>query len=156
MSEPAEGRIERLLRRGAKEVRPYITGRLASEVEEEYGLTDVVKLASNENPLGPSPKAMRAARKAVGAVERYPDGSARALKKELARMLSLKEEELVIGNGGDDVLSILGRTLINEGDECIIPNPSFAPYETVTRVMGGVPVFSPLKDFAIDLEDIRG
>ncbi|MFQ5894476.1 MAG: histidinol-phosphate transaminase [Nitrospinota bacterium] len=144
-----------LLRKGVAELTPYKGGQSAEQVRAAYGLDRVVKLASNENPFGPAPRAVEAIRAALDELHRYPDGNASRLKEALAPRLGCSPEELFIGNGGDDVLSVLARTVVDVGDECLIPSPSFSPYEVVTRVMGGVPVFSPLREFRVDLEGYR-
>ncbi|MFQ5693390.1 MAG: histidinol-phosphate transaminase, partial [Nitrospinota bacterium] len=107
------------------------------------------------NPLGPSPLAVEAAREALAESHVYPDGGAGDLRAALAERVGLRPENFFVGNGADDVLQNLARAFVNRGDECVIPAPSFHPYTTVTRVMGGVPVYSPLRQYRIDLADVR-
>ena len=147
--------IEKLLRRGIGDLEVYVPGRSIDEVKAEFGLDTVEKMAGNENPLGTSPKAIEAARMALKSVHIYPDGHARDLKAALAGRHGLLPENFFVGNGADDVLQNIARAFLNEGDECIIPSPTFHPYTTVTEIMGGVPIVSPLRDFRIDLNDVR-
>ncbi len=146
---------EKLLRRGIEDLKAYVPGRRIEEVADEYGLSEVSKLASNENALGPSPLAVQAIKGVLKGLHRYPDGGAGALRRRLAEKLGVKEEEIFVGNGGDDVLSVLARTFLSEGEEAVIPQPTFSPYAHVTRVMGGKVVPSPLWDFRVSLDDVR-
>ncbi len=146
--------VEPLLRKGVSSLEAYVPGRAIEDVAAEYGLSEVVKLASNENALGPAPGAMEAIRGALEGLHRYPDGGAKALAARLARKLGVSPSRIFVGNGGDDVLSVLSRTLLNEGEEVVIPRPTFSPYAHMSRVMGARVVFSPLRDMRIDLEDV--
>jgi len=146
---------EKLLRRGVASLKAYVPGRSVEDVASEYGLSDVVKLASNENALGPSPAALRALRGALEGLHRYPDGAAKALRGRLAEKLGVRRERIFVGNGGDDVLSVLARTFLNEGEEVIVPQPTFSPYAHVSRVMGAKVLASPLSEFRVDLRDVR-
>jgi histidinol-phosphate aminotransferase len=145
---------EKLLRKGISSLDIYVPGRRAEEVGREYGLTEVFKLASNENASGPSPAALEAIQGVLKGLHRYPDGHAGVLRAALAAKLGVEAAQIFIGNGGDDVLSVLARTFLNDGDEVIIPQPTFSPYRHVSQVMGANVVFSPLLDFRIDLDDI--
>ncbi|MBI2881467.1 MAG: histidinol-phosphate transaminase [Candidatus Tectomicrobia bacterium] len=147
--------MARLLREGIGGLEDYVPGRSIEEVKAEFGLEAVEKMASNENPLGPSPLAVEAAREALAASHLYPDGSAGSLRAALARRFGLKPGNFFVGNGADDVLQNLARAFVNQGEECVIPFPFFHPYTTVTQVMGGVPVYSPLRGCRVDLSDVR-
>ena len=146
--------VEELLRRGVSSLKAYVPGRSIEEVAAEYGLSEVVKLASNENALGPTPGAIDAIRGALDGLHRYPDGGAKALAARLAQKLGVSPACVFMGNGGDDVLSVLSRTFLDEGDEVVIPRPTFSPYAHVSRVMGAKVVFSPLREMRIDLDDV--
>ena len=146
--------VEDLLRKGVSSLHAYVPGRSIEDVAAEYGLRDVVKLASNENALGPTPGAVDAIRGALDGLHRYPDGGAKALVGRLAQKLGVAPSQVFVGNGGDDVLSVLSRTFLNDGDEVVIPQPTFSPYAHVSRVMGAQVVFSPLRDMKIDLDDV--
>lgn len=146
--------VEELLRKGVSSLKAYVPGRSIEEVAAEFGLSEVVKLASNENALGPAPGAVDAIRGALDGLHRYPDGGAKALAGRLAEKLGVSPSCVFMGNGGDDVLSVMSRTFLNEGDEVVIPQPTFSPYAHVSRVMGAQIVFSPLRDMRIDLDDV--
>ena len=133
-------------------IKPYQPGKPIEELEREYGITDSIKLASNENPLGPSPKAAKAVEDSSVRLHRYPDGSGYALTRKLAEKLGLSPDRIVLGNGSDDVIGMLCRTLLKAGDEAVMTAPSFLMYEILVRSVGADPVFVPLNDLAVDLE----
>lgn len=133
-------------------IRPYSTGKPIEELARETGARKIVKLASNENPLGPSPLAVQAIRGALEGVHRYPDGSAFALVRKLSRRLGVEPDSIVIGNGSDDLIGMLTRALLSPGDEAVMGKPSFLMYDIMTRVSGAVPVAVPLKGMTIDLD----
>ncbi len=137
-------------------IKPYVPGKPVEEVERELGLKNVIKLASNENPLGPSPKAVEALRLLLPRLNYYPDGNCFYLKQALAEKLSVKPEELIIGNGSDEILSLITRVYIHPGDEALMAAPTFSEYEFAMRMMGGLPCYIPLtgKNFAYDLAAI--
>ncbi len=146
----------RLARRGILDIKPYVPGKPIQEVKRELGLDDVIKLASNENPLGPSPLAVKAIRDAVDQIHIYPDGECHDLRKALSRVFGIGPECFIFGNGGEEIISLIGKAFINEGDACVIPHPVFDAYETVIRIMGGVCRYSGLLDYRIDLDDMLG
>jgi histidinol-phosphate aminotransferase len=133
-------------------IKPYVPGKPIEELERELGIRRSIKLASNENPLGPSPMAMEAVRDAIPSLHRYPDGSGHALIQALARHLNCPAETIVIGNGSDDIIALLTNTLLQPGERAVMPQPSFLMYEIAVRAVGAEPVFVPLQDLAIDLE----
>ena len=104
---------------GIETIHPYQGGKPIEEVQREYGIDDVIKLASNENPLGPSPFAMEAIKRAAAEVNLYPDGNTYYFKNELAEHLGVSPDYLIFGNGSNDVLQIVGETYISPGDEVI-------------------------------------
>lgn len=134
-------------------IKPYVPGKPVEEVERELGLKNVIKLASNENPLGPSPKAAEALKQILPRLNYYPDGNCFYLKQALAEKLSLEPEQLIIGNGSDEILSMIARVYIHPGDEALMATPTFSEYDFAMRVMGGIPCCIPLigKNFAYDL-----
>ncbi len=136
-----------------RELAPYEPGKPMEELERELGITDSIKLASNENPLGPSPKAVEAMRSALSEIHRYPDGACFELRTALSKRLGVAENQLVFGTGADEILELIAKTLIGPGDEVIYPWPSFAMYPIVVKGMGGtiVPV-SLDADFGHDLD----
>jgi histidinol-phosphate aminotransferase len=137
-------------------IKPYVPGKPVEEVERELGLTNVIKLASNENPLGPSPKAVEALSRILPRLHYYPDGNCFYLKQALAKKLAVAPEQLIIGNGSDEILSLIARAYINPGDESLAAGPTFSEYDFAMRLMGGVPRSVALagKDFAYDLKAI--
>lgn len=136
--------IERLVNPHIRELQPYVPGKPIEEVERELGIVGSVKLASNENPLGPSPKALAALGGELADVYRYPDGACFVLRARLAERLGVAQDQLVFGCGADEVLELLVKTFLAPGDEVVMPWPSFAMYPIVVRGMGGVPVRVPL------------
>lgn len=123
---------------------PYEPGKPIEEVQRELGLRDVVKLASNENPLGPSPKALAAIQAAAGGVHRYPDGKSFRLRHALAERLGVEPGQLVFGAGSDEIFELLAKAFLSEGDEVVFAWPSFAMYPIVTQGMGARAVRVPL------------
>ncbi len=132
-------------------IQPYIPGKPIEELERELGISHSVKLASNENPVGPSPKALRALESGVADLNRYPDSSGYYLKNALSRYLSVSEEELILGNGTNELLDIAARTLLRDGDEAVMAVPSFVVYSMAVQSVGGKSVQIPLKDHVHDL-----
>ncbi len=130
---------------------PYPPGKPLEELEREYGIVDSIKLASNENPLGPSPKAVAAMQAVLTRLHRYPDGSGYYLRRKLSEKFGLPFEGIVLGNGSNEIIELVIRAFVMPGDEVVLPAPSFLVYGLVVQTVGarGVPV--PLKDFHIDL-----
>lgn len=126
-------------------------------IKEQYGLTDVVKLNSNENPLGPSPRAVAAIREALPELSRYPAVGAAQLRQGLAARLGreLTSENFFTGNGASEVLTMIVQGFLGQGDESIICRPTFPMYETLTRRHGGTPVWADLDaDFCYNVDRV--
>jgi histidinol-phosphate aminotransferase len=140
------------IKKSILELIPYPPGKPIEELTREYGIQKVIKLASNENPLGPSPKALEAIRKALPQLHRYPDGSGYYLKESLSHYLGLKPEQILLGNGSNEIIELALRTFLRPGFEVISPKPSFLVYGKVVQAMGGKNVLVPLKKFTIDLD----
>jgi len=138
--------------RGLADIRPYVPGKPIEEVQREYGLTDIIKMASNENPLGPSPRAMRALAEEVPRLHLYPDGDSYDLRHALARHLGVQPEQVTVGNGADGVIVQTCLAYLDDGDEVIVGQPSFPIYDTYTYVMRARLVPVPLRDYRLDLE----
>jgi|TARA_B100002003_G_C14110559_1_gene534154 histidinol-phosphate aminotransferase len=134
---------------------PYSPGKPLEELEREYGIVDSIKLASNENPLGPSPKAITAILAAAEKLNRYPDGSGRRLIEKISEYHSVRPSNIVLGNGSDEIISMLTRTFLQYGDEVILPKPTFLMYDILARGAGATPVYVPLKSLSIDLKRIE-
>ncbi len=131
----------------------YEPGKPIEEVARELGLdpAGIIKLASNENPNGPSPKAVAAAMAALKQGELYPDGGCFALRQKLAARHGLDPAQFVVGNGSNEILELLGHVFLRPGDEVVMGNPAFVVYKLVTLLFGGRPVEVPLKQWAHDL-----
>ncbi len=133
-------------------LKPYVAGKPLEELEREYGITDAIKLASNENPLGPSPLAIKAIQKAVKELHRYPNGGSYHLGERISKHFDVARENIILGNGSDDIIAMLARVLLQPGDEAVLPQPSFLFYEIMIRCSGATPVEVPLKDGLTDLD----
>lgn len=135
-------------------IQPYEPGKPIEEVERELGLTRIVKMASNENPLGPSRRALRAMRRALAQAHLYPEGPATELKKRLAEELRIGESQLVLGNGSNEIIELLARGFLSEGDQVISSASTFLVYPLVTQACGAEYVEVPMKEFRYDLKGI--
>lgn len=148
-------RIDIKVSEGIENLTPYPPGKPIEELERELGVTDSIKIASNENPLGPSKKAKEVLHGAIDGLNRYPDGSNFYLKEKLAKKLVVKEDMLVFGNGSNEIIELLIRTFCDKGDEVIMGKPSFAVYPIISKASGAVPIEVPLKEnFDYDLDGI--
>ena len=140
------------------DIKPYVPGKPVEELERELGIKDSVKLASNENPLGPSPMAIKAALdllvncRSSNSLNRYPDGSGYYIKKALAEKFSVSSDEVILGNGSNELIDIAVRTFLQPGDEAIMADPSFVVYPMSVRARGGKAIRIPLKDYTHDLD----
>ena len=135
-------------------MKPYVPGRTIDDVKREYGLSEAVKLASNENPLGCSPKAKEAVIRSLAETCYYPDGNCTGLRALLSESLGVEPGEIVFGCGADEIITTAGKVFINPGDECITSAVTFSQYEASTVSMGGVMIFAPMKNNANDLDAI--
>lgn len=125
---------------------PYTPGKPIEELERELGIKGSIKLASNENPLGPSRKAIEAIMKAVENIHRYPDGGGYYLKKTLSERHEVKPEQIILGNGSNEVIEVFVRTFLRPGDEAIMASPSFVVYPMVIQAAYGKNVIVPLRE----------
>lgn len=135
-------------------ITPYPPGKPLDELEREYGITDPIKLASNENPWGPSPKAVQAIENALGNLNRYPDGSSFYLVEAISQKFGLLQEEVVLGSGSNEVIDFLVKAFVEPGNEVITSHPSFLMYQKFVQVRGGINHVVPLRDMHHDLEAI--
>lgn len=140
--------------KNVKELIPYVPGKPVEELERELGVRNAVKLASNENPLGPSPRAMEAVKNSLPVCNRYPDGGCFYLKGKLAEKLGVSPENLIIGNGSNEVIQIAARTYMNHEHEAIFGGHAFIVYPLVTKAVGAKEIVSPMPDMKNDLQDI--
>ena len=131
---------------------PYSPGKPVEEVERELGIKGAIKLASNENPLGPSPRALRALLEALPESHRYPDGGGYYLKQGLAARLGVTPEHLILGNGCNEILELVARCFLLPGDEVVIADPAFVIYGMLAQLQGCEKLLVPLKAWTHDLE----
>lgn len=118
---------------GVQKLTPYLPGKPISDLQRELGIDHVVKLASNENPLGPSPKALTAIKAALEELHLYPDGSGFALKTALAKKFGLDRNGITLGNGSNDVLELIARAFLGDGLSAVFSEHAFAVYPIVTQ-----------------------
>ncbi|WP_027701986.1 histidinol-phosphate transaminase [Metaclostridioides mangenotii] len=147
--------IEKLLRNTVKDLNQYIPGEPIEKVKEKYGVDEIIKLASNENPLGASPKAIKAMKDMLDISHLYPDPEANDLRRKLAFSLGLKQDNFIIANGADNIITLLGEGFVNKDDEVIYCSPSFPSYRTAIIKNEGIPVEVPLTpDYKYNLDGI--
>jgi len=148
--------LERVVKAHIRSLEPYKPGKPIEELERELGIEGAIKLASNESPLGPSPRAVAAVREAVAGIHRYPDGASFALRRKLAAKLGVEAGQLVFGCGADEILELIAKCVLGPGDECVFAWPSFAMYPIVVQGMGATPVAVPLDGALVhDLDAMR-
>ena len=136
---------------GIAHIAPYQPGKPIDELKRELGLDDVVKLASNENPLGCSPHAKAAIVQAVEEIGRYPDGNGFALKQQISQQFNVAMNQITLGNGSNDILELVARTFVAAGDEVIYSQHAFAVYALATQAVGAIGVEVPAKNYGHDL-----
>ncbi|HEX5364489.1 MAG TPA: histidinol-phosphate transaminase [Gallionella sp.] len=136
-------------------IAPYQPGKPISELERELGITGIVKLASNENPLGASPAAVAAARAALDEIGLYPDGNGFALKDALVQRYGVAHNQVVLGNGSNDLLELSARAFLTVGDKAVYSAHAFAVYALATQAVGAVGITVPAQDFGHDLDAMR-
>jgi histidinol-phosphate aminotransferase len=137
-----------------QDIKPYEPGKPIKELQREYGIRSVIKLASNENPLGPSGKAISAMRKAIREVHLYPEGSCFYLLARLSKELDIDPANLIFGNGSNEIIELLARGFLSEGDEIISSEMTFLVYPILSQVCGAKFKAVPMKDYRYDLEGI--
>ncbi len=130
---------------------PYVPGKPIEELQRELGLPRAIKLASNENPIGPSPKALSVLEDSAATLNRYPDGGAYKLRGALAERWKVTPEHVILGNGSDEILGLLARTFLAPGDEAVMADQTFVIYRMEVATAHGVPIVVPLKDGRHDL-----
>ena len=143
--------IKTLYRKELAAFKPYVQGKPIEAVRREYGLDRIEKLASNENQFGPSPKAIQAIKDELPELIFYPESYPFDLMRELTAMLGIRQEQLVVGSGGEGLLWQIALTFTNEGDEIILSDPTFDVYRISTSILGGTPVKVPLKGMRYDI-----
>ena len=133
----------------------YVPGRSKEEIARQYGAANPIKLASNENPLGASLKALQAIREAMAVSHLYPDPDSRNLRTAAARFFGCNVEDIVAGNGSDEIIDLICRAYLKPGDEVIIPSCTFSYYRIASLACGVQVVASPMKDHCIDITGIE-
>jgi histidinol-phosphate aminotransferase len=139
---------------GIASLKPYQPGKPIEELTRELGISDAIKLASNENPRGPGPLTLQALQGALGALSRYPDGGGFRLKQALAEYLGVNEDQLTLGNGSNDVLDLAARITLIAGSEAIVSEHAFVVYRLAVASCGCKLVEVPALDFGADLDGI--
>ena len=132
-------------RRIVDEMDSYVPGRSQDEIAQEFNLKkdEIIKLGSNENPWGPSPKAMEAIKKEIPSINRYPESQLKELVSEMARYSGVEDSQVIVGgDGADEIIDVLAKTFIDEGDEFIVPLPSYMYYEYLLQQYGARPVYA--------------
>ncbi len=147
--------MKHIAKKSILNVKPYVPGKPIEEVKRKLGLQDVIKLASNENPYGPSPHVLAAISKAAHNLNRYPDGDCYYLRQALAQHLDIEPNQLIFGNGSDELIVMAVRAFVNEGDEVVMATPSFLVYDIASKIAGANIHAVPLKNFRYDLEGMK-
>ena len=147
------------VRKEVEELDPYVPGRSKEEIAQEFGVKkeDIIKLGSNENPWGPSPKVKEAIEKELANINRYPESDLEELKKEFARYSNVKPEQIIVGgDGADELIDTLAKTFIEPGDEFIVPLPSYMYYEFLFKPYGAIPNYARwnLETNTLDLDSV--
>jgi len=132
----------------------YPPGMPLEELEREYGITGSIKLASNENPFGPSPCAVEAITAAIASLHRYPDGSGFYLRRALAERHGVAADTIILGNGSNDIIELAARAFLRPGDEAVMAEQAFVIYQMVVQAVGAVPRAIPLRRYTHDLDAI--
>jgi histidinol-phosphate aminotransferase len=133
------------------DIAPYEPGKPIQELERELGIAGAIKLASNENPLPPSPKVLAALRQGLTGLNRYPDGSGYYLRQALAKRHGVSADSILLGNGSNELLELVARTFVRQGEEVVFPHPSFVVYPSIVQSVGGIRVVVTLKGHRLDL-----
>ena len=147
--------LKSVAKKSVMSVDPYVPGKPIDEVKRELKLKSVIKLASNENPYKPSPKVIQAIRSASTQINRYPDGDCFYLRQILSKHLSVKPQQLVFGNGSDELIVLAVKLFVDPKDEVIMAKPSFLVYNIASKLAGAKIKNVPLKNFHYDLDGMK-
>ena len=150
-----EASVLKIARKSIQALKPYVPGKSIEEVRAKYNPPSITKLGSNENPLGASPAVIKALESALPRISLYPDGASRDLRKALADAHGLVQDQVVVGNGSDEVLLMIAAAFLNPGEKVLVSENTFSEYEFSGRVMDGRIVKIPLKDMRYDLAGFR-
>lgn len=147
--------MKNLVSPNIESLKPYTPGKPIEETERELGISNIIKLASNENPLGPSRKAIKAARKALNKVHLYPDANGYYLKEKLAKIHNIKPEQIVLGNGSNDIIDLMVRVFCTPGEEVITSKMSFIMYYISAQAQNCKLTTVDMKNYTFDLDAIK-
>ena len=148
-------------RKIVEEMDSYVPGRSQDEIAQDFNLKkeDIIKLGSNENPWGPSPKAMEAIKDEISSINRYPESQLHELVSEIAQYSGVEDSQVIIGgDGADEIIDVLAKTFIDDGNEFIVPLPSYMYYEYLLKQYGAKPVYArwDLDKNELDVDSIFG
>ena len=143
--------MKELVRKSVLKVSPYVAGKPIEETKRQLGLKQVIKLASNENPFGPSPKAICALKKSLGLLNRYPDAQGFYLKERLAKKFGLAANNFILGNGSDELIDVVMKTLLEPDENIVTSETTFLEYEIIAQVLDRQVKKAPLRYFKYDL-----
>ena len=144
--------LKKLVNKGIDGLSPYEPGKPIEDLERELGIKNAVKLASNENPVGPSPKIIDSIEKIVKETHRYPDGNATRLKAKISRKFNILENQVTVGNGSNDIIEFVARSFLGPNESAVYSEHAFAVYPLVVRAVGAIGIEVPAKNFSHDLE----
>jgi len=140
---------------GIRRLMPYQPGKPIEELQREYGVQDVIKLASNENPLGPGPRVQKVIKSHLAELSRYPDGNGYELKQALSHKLGVEAQQITLGNGSSEVLELLARAFLTSSDEVIYSQHAFAMYPIIAQAVNAQSVVTPAKNWGHDLKAMQ-
>jgi len=143
-----------LAKKDVLEIKPYEPGKPVSELSREMGITGIIKMASNENPLGPSPKAVEAMSAALQHSHIYPDGGAYYLKEKLSKKYKIDRKNIMVGNGSSEILEMAAQAFLNPGENVISCWPTFTIYSIIAKIARAHLVRVPLREYRFDLDEI--
>jgi len=146
--------MKRLIKENIDKIGTYKPVKPIEELKREYGIKEAVKLASNENPLGPSPMAVEAIMASIKGINRYPDSHGFYLKEKLSQKLGVKSDSIFLGNGSDEIIQLIAQAVLLPGEEAIMGDPTFSVYQMVVVAAEGKEVRVPLKKFSYDLSSM--
>tara|TARA_Y100001970_G_scaffold279623_1_gene387286 strand:+ start:154 stop:1248 length:1095 start_codon:yes stop_codon:yes gene_type:complete len=144
--------LKKLINKGIGDLSPYEPGKPIEDLERELGIKNAIKLASNENPVGPSPRILDSIESVLKETHRYPDGNATRLKSSIARRFNVQADQVTIGNGSNDIIEFVARIFLNQEDSAIYSEHAFAVYPLVVKAVGARGIEVPSKDFSHDLD----
>ena len=146
--------LEKIVNKGINELSPYEPGKPIEDLERELGIQNAIKLASNENPVGPSPRVLQMIDKVLKDTHRYPDGNATKLKEIISRKFKVNASQVTIGNGSNDIIEFIARTFLSTDDSAIYSEHAFAVYPLVVKAVGAEGIEVPAKNYSHDLQAI--